>query len=314
MTEQKWKAVGGSKSSSIDNKTRKKVKAKSPKTENLIFIGSEEHYDSFWLKMMFISAAYAMTKKIRPAHKQTIAYVDEGYTKLEKLTLDFLRDTQKFEILKISSSADIATYLNRDRENYKLQDVAFFSHGVVGSIMMNYPSDGVDFDKDTLNSIKKDAFVTDGRLYSYACRTGVSVDSASFVNDAAAKPEQSLAQKIADHFGIEVHAFLKRSYYGDVLRVKSQSKAIAETLSKARKDKDGEVIQIPPEHEALPHPGLADSWNPWSGPKREGTNDFALWHKGGGLVLPIAADTPAGLSADMRVFKKPQPKPAKSPK
>ena len=87
-----------------------------------------------------------------------------------------------------------------------------------------------------------------------------------------------------------------------MLREKSQSKAISSTLKKEREIKDGQLIDIPPEHEALPHPGLADGWALGS-PKREGTDNYALWHKEGGLTLPTAANSPTGLPTEMRVFK-----------
>lgn len=303
----KFKTVGTSSTSPTDNKKRKEVQVKVPKTENIMFIGSELHYDSFWLKMMFIAAAYAKVKDLRFATKKTVAYVDNGYTRAEKLTLDSLRDKYGFEIVKIASSADVIALLNKDRDECKLQDVAFFSHGVVGRITLNYHEDEneIPFGLNNFTSVRKDAFMSSGRIYSYACRTGVAVEDykLGFKAEADAKPEISLAQKMADYFDIEVHAFLRRSFYGNVLRAKSQSDFISSTLKTERATKDGSIIDIPPDHEALPHPGLADGWNPASGPKREGTDNYALWRKGGGLALPVAADSPEGLPTEMRVFK-----------
>ena len=195
--------------------------------------------------------------------------------------------------------------LNKDRDDVKLQDVAFFSHGVVGRIALDYDGeDDINFEIKNFTSVRKDAFMSTGRIYSYACRTGVSVEDLTlgFKSEADAHPENSFAQKMADHFDIEVHAFLRRSHYGDVIRVKSESVTISSTLKTARATKEGSVIDIPPEHEALPHPGLASSWNPVSSAKREGTVDYALWRKRGGLSLPVAGDSPTGLPAEMRVF------------
>ena len=301
------KKAGTSNASPTDIKKGKEIAVKVPQTENIIFIGSEVHYNSFWLKMMFIAAAYAKVKDLRFATKKTVAYVDNGYTRAEKLTLDSLRDKYGFEIVKIASSADVIALLNKDRDECKLQDVAFFSHGIVGHIALNYGQQGkiIPFGVDNFTSVRKDAFMSSGRIYSYACRTGVAVEDykRGFKAEADAKPEISLAQKMADYFDIEVHAFLRRSFYGNVLRAKSQSDFISSTLKTERATKDGSIIDIPPDHEALPHPGLADSWNPASGPKREGSDNYALWRKGGGLELPVEADKPAGLPIEMRVFK-----------
>lgn len=291
--------------SSTDNKKRKKVQIKVPQTENIIFIGSEMHYDSFWLKMMFVAAAYAKIKDLHYAKKTTVGYVDNGYTRAEKLSIDNLHEQYGFEIVKIASSADIVNLLNRNRDDVKLQDVAFFSHGVVGKIALDYAGeDDVDFGIKNFSSVRKDAFMSTGRIYSYACRTGVSIDDLTFgfKSEVDAHPEDSLAQKMANHFDIEVHAFLRRSHYGEVIRIRSESATISSTLKTARATQEGAVIDIPPEHEALPHPGLASSWNPLSSAKREGTVDYALWRKRGGLSLPVAGDSPSGLPTEMRVF------------
>lgn len=297
----------------VSDKKRVAVKVKVPKTENIIFIGSEMFYDLFWLKMMFIGAAFPMAKAMRQADRVVIAYVDEGYTHLEKLAIDLLQkncaakaNSKTVEVKKLASSVDVTDLLNRAREDYKLLDVFFASHGVVGAIDLSYSGrKSVKITSGAVPSIATSAFAPHGRLYSYACRTGVSVEDykAGFKTEADAKPENSLAQKMADHFGIEVHAFLRRSFYGNVLRDPSMSETIVKALSAGRKvSGDNAVIDIPPEHEGLPHSGLADGWI-LSGPKREGTDNYALWRKLGGRTLPTAADSPAGLGAEMRVFK-----------
>jgi hypothetical protein len=300
-----------------DDKKRPEVKVKVPKTENIIFIGSEMHYDLFWLKMMFISAAYKGVEKLRKADKNTIAYVPEGYIHAEKLAIDYLSDAEKykakkFEIKKITSSAELIKCMNQDRDKYKLQDVMFFSHGVIDAISLNYEGGDDDVDLTVTNflEINKKAFAANGRIYSYACRTGVSVEDLKrgFKTEIDAKPELSLAQKMATYFDIEVHAFLRRSDYAAIIRNKADSETIVSTLKESRKTKDGQLIDIPPSHEALPHEGLANRHGKYGvglfgGPLSEGTDNYALWRKEGGMSLPVAADSPAGLPTEMRVFK-----------
>jgi hypothetical protein len=261
-------------------------------------------YDLFWLKMMFVAAAYKMAAtQMRSADRTVIAYVDNGYTHLEKLAIDGLQTLYSAEVRKISSPGQVVELMNRDRDNYKLLDVFFSTHGVLQRIDLNYAAyPAVQLTHGVFTQVSSSAFATNGRIYSYACRTGISVQDYPlwrFSSDADARPDDSLAQKLADHFQIEVHAFLRRSFYGAVLRDRAQSATIASTL-KAGRAQAGfqQVIPIPPEHEGLPHPGLADS----SSPRREGTDNYALWRHGGGRVLPGSADTPTGLSAGMRVF------------
>jgi len=265
------------------------------------------------LKMMFIGAAYVIASRgrvFRPADKKTIAYVPLGYSKYERLTIELLRKFGGFAIVAIEDSDAIVKYIN-ERPEYTeegqpckllLQDVAFFSHGFPGWIALNYGDDpDVDFGKPQLDLCGTDVFVPGGRLYSYACRTGVSKTGGSFSSDAEAGLETSLAQQIANHFRIEVHAFLRRSFYGEVLRKKTDSKSIGAAVKAARATHNGQVIEIPPEHQAFPHPGLADGW--FNGARTEGTSEYALWRKAGGLVLPTAAETPSGLTEGMCVFK-----------
>lgn len=114
------------------------------------------------------------------------------------------------------------------------------------------------------------------------------------------KPE-SLAQMVADYFGVQVHAFLVRSNYGGVLFSGSEqeSERISNILKNARSAEEGRIIDIPPDHEALPHPGLARSFGPWW----EGTTEYSLWRKKGGISLPGAGETPSGLSREMGIFQ-----------
>lgn len=282
--------------------------------ENIIVIASEMHYDSFWWKMMFmatgIAAAQGAGGGARSAHKMTVAYVDVGYTNHEKLALEALK-SGGVNLLKVKSKDDLIKHVNTRPEKlqgkcqvkYLVQDMLFFSHGYPGIIDLNYQgSPSIKLDAGAFKSMSKASFVPDGRIFSYACRTGNGSLWESFDNDEACSPETSLAQQMADHFQLEVHAYLTRSDYAMVLRDKSESENIAKTLKEARKTQEGSVIPIPPEHEGLPHPGLADGWTSF-GPKKEGTNAYALWRKHAARSMPVAGTTPTGLTRAMRVFK-----------
>lgn len=285
------------------NTKRKDVPVRVRLTENILFVGSEMYYDSFWLKMMFIAASTVMARTFRKADRQSLAYVDVGYTRLEKLAIESLAVQRGFTVTRIGSTADLLALMNRDREDYALLDVAFFCHGLPGKISLNFwSSPAIELGLGNFAAVTDKAFARNGRILSYACRTGVLSGASSFSNDAEATPELSLAQRMADHFGIDVHAFLRRTFYGSVLRDKSQSSAISSALKQLRQSNEGQVIALPPDHEGLPHAGLAESLNPFSGPRREGTNGYALWRKKGGIGLPVAADSPEGLSSAMRVF------------
>ena len=284
------------------------------KKENLILVGSEVFYDSFWWKMMFIAPAYAMVKRginLRPADITTIAYVANGYTHLEILPFELLKDTMRVQLKVINSENDIIRYMRirpkkkvlDKMEKTLLQDVAIFCHGFPGILSFNFNAYGPDYDVkfDHFKDIPADVFAPGGKIYSYACRTGIADDSSSFKNDAEAKPENSLAQQLADHFKVEVYAYLTRTLFREIIREPDKSTYISETLKYARQTEEGKVIQIPPEHEGLPHKGLAKYI--FSGAAvKEGTNEYALWRKEGAIKMPYGADSPTGLSKAMRCF------------
>lgn len=291
------------------------------KRENIIVIGSELHYDSFWFKMMFIAPGFSLAlgqktpPSWRPADKTTVLYVSKGYVKSELLAIEYLK-TKGCTVKAIKSISDFKDAINtrekdKDGKEYKIQNLVFFAHGLANVICLNYPLTNMDVGLDTITSLEKSAFTPSGRIYSYACRTGISVDDTGFgfSSLSAAKPENSLAQKMADHFDVKVHAFYKRTFFRYTLRAPSDSVRIADILKTEREKHEGEIIQIPSEHEALPHDGLDDNgwdlWGTWfdKGAVAEGVDNYALWRKAGARALPIVADTPKGLPDDMHVFE-----------
>ncbi len=287
------------------------------KRKNIIFIGSEHHYDSFWLKMMFIAPGYTTAKgggPLRPADLTTVAYVNDAYTFLEKLPLETLREKHGCKLVTLASSDDIIAAMNDTadvEENgrkfaVKLQDVVFFTHGLPSEITLNFEgSYAVTLDRTNLKKIRSDIFVDGGSIWSYACRTGNASLAPSFTSDAGAKPRESLAQKMAERFDVTVHAFISRSFYGKVIRDPALSDVIAKLVRDKREGHEHEVLNLSNAYEALPHPGLAETGSAFwgTGPIGEGTNGFALWYKAGALGMPGSGDTPKGLTPGLIEFK-----------
>lgn len=281
-------------------------------TENIVIVGSERWYNSFKMKMMFIGPAFAVVSRglgLRPADSTTVLYADHGYTRHEKLALDLLGTLPGVRIVAVTTVAAIVRHFNarprgeQDGHPTKtlIQDVYVFSHGFPNRLALNaskMPGSNMDFTEADLRRIDADVFVPNGRVLSYACRTGVSLDAESFPNDAAAKPEHSLARKMADHFGIEVLAYLRRTDYAGCTVPAGGYDALAKAVKDGRDAAAGGVIDLPPDHQALPHPGINGFRT-----RLEGTQGYALWRKQGAIALPVAAATPTGLSPDMRRFR-----------
>ncbi len=278
------------------------------RTEDIIVIGAEMYDSTFWTKMMFVAAAHYYVRNTARADVNTVVYVDRGYTADEKALIGELA-RWGCRIVPIYNSTDLVNRINDRpkkvvgdrREHTLVRNLVFFSHGVPGVIGLNFnESTEVDFTRTELAACKRGAFVPEGSIASYSCRTGVTSTKGHFGSDAEAGIDRSLAQEMANHFKVPVHAFLTRTDYQDVIRHKPASAAIAATLKAARSVDEGKVIPIPPEHEAYPHPDL----NHWyqTGPGKEGTDEYVLWRKQGGMALPKSGASPTGLTPGLHLF------------
>lgn len=306
MTENKWRRVGESKLTPTDKKERSEVKIKVVKKENIIVIGSEEHYRSFILKMMFMAAAtHKLNFGMRAADNTIVACANVGYTSFELGVLESYRNKYGCEIKLVNSQSDLFTLLNRERDNVKIQDIYFYSHGLPNRIAVNFNSKPkIDISVGNLTQMRPDIFVKDGILHSFACRTGVDAQPYTPINsydkDSDASPRTSLAMKMAQYFNITVKAFLTRTSYSGVVRDPNLDKPLEEELNILRKRVEGAIYSLHNgEYEALPHQGLSTGFKGWL----SGVNGYALWRKQGGRGSPISGTTPKGLSHGAKQFK-----------
>lgn len=291
------------------------------KKENIIVLGSEQYYNSFWLKMMFMSpvfsiaAGYKLPTRWNPADKTTVLYVRQGYVRTEFLALEVLRDTHGVNLVPLNSVGQLTAYVNNrmhDGEEYKIQNLVFLAHGLADRLALNYwSSPSIDLRKRNIDAFNVSAFDRGGAIYSYACRTGTWVDQEAFSSAAQAEPQNSLAQYLADQCGVKVYAFMTRTLFRECIRDPGDSEAITASLVEKRETREGQVINISSEHEGLPHSGIGDSVfiggapvpaGPLGSGQREGTADYALWRKAGARYLPVGGQTPSGLPNTMRVF------------
>lgn len=280
------------------------------KKENIILIGSEVHNKSFWTQMMFIAAATHKIKSgLRQADNNVVAIVSNGYTNMEIGILETYKDRFEIELMMIQNQSQMVSLLNRDRENTKIQDLYFYTHGYPGTIDFNmdgYPK--IKLNQDVLSNLNADSFAMGGIVHSFACRTGmkdslVLLNKKQFSSDAEAAPEKSLAMQMAKYFNVQVRAFLTRTFYRHVLRDFTKDSSIEKELKKLRETKgDYVVYKILDEYDALPHAGISDGWTNF-GAKSAGTDGYVLWPRKGGRLQPVSDDTPKGLTKGERIFK-----------
>jgi hypothetical protein len=266
------------------------------KTENIIIVGSEFEYTDagFWLKCMFLACGFAVAQGRTPppgwstADRTTLLYVPLGYVRHELLALDWLRDNLGTNIVRCTSKANVLSHLRNRKvggKTHKIKNLVAFCHGLPGYFSLNYsgPGDAMNIYGSDFERLPSDLFAPNGKVFSYACRTAVS----TIFNGV-------LGQRIADHFGVTVRAYHRRTNYGAVMRQRSSSAALATALVAARKTQEGQKIALPPEHEAFPHPGMGNGVLGIWGASAEGTDDYALWRTAGAVSLPAEGTTPAG--------------------
>ncbi|MDO5642722.1 MAG: hypothetical protein Q4G26_10115 [Paracoccus sp. (in: a-proteobacteria)] len=250
------------------------------KKENIILIGSELEYDSFWLKMMFMSCGIGVGRGLlsppgySAADKTTILYATAGYVRHELLAVEYVRTIRGHDLIRIAAPSTVTNHMRnrvRDGQTYKINNLVIFSHGTPGTIRLEYPRTSGDLAYSHFASVPADVFCPTGHIISYACNTAYS----STVGG-------SLAHRLASHFGVTIKAFDGLTNYGNCLRSRIESDSIVSALNENKGSSGGGVVNISDDHEALPHPGLG-GFGAW----REGTRNYALWRKDAARALPV---------------------------
>jgi len=107
-------------------------------------------------------------------------------------------------------------------------------------------------------------------------------------------------------------AELAETYRARLQEISGEHQNTREALYEAHKamyGKDQDVIDLPPEHEALLHYGLGDGFLEHvkgmfgGGTVGEGVHNYALWRKQGARALPVHAQTPEGFPTDFATFE-----------
>ncbi len=293
--------------------------------EFVIVVGTEVHYLQRTNHMMFFGAATNALNDTKDQYDlYTIYYFNAGYNNAElsavraSLATISTKLNRKISLVKVTSTVDLIKHLNKlNIKNIttgkiyqkKIALMHIYSHGLPSRITFDLdgPTDKTaEFWEKDLRQLKQGIFTKNGKLISYACRTGMTHSKKhnnqnrdSFTSDEQAMLQLSLAQKMAEHFNIKVYAFIRRSNYALVWNGSTQ------------KYKEGFIDIL--------HPGLVNehfrdckSWSPLRNAKcawQHGVgnySDFALWNINGGSAYPVGAALPTGLSKDLVLFQSKQ--------
>ncbi|MBU6959590.1 hypothetical protein KRR23_17855 [Pseudomonas sp. CVAP len=190
----------------------------------MIAVAGSQHDESPANKMMFIAQAVrqlAEFKRDKPNMKRTLVIFTPFYT--ESMLSAARKSAQEYSsgLVTVTDAGGLINYLNtgKDRSQSPIEHLAVFSHGVPQSVAFGYQlSEGDSMALDVLNyeRISPLAFSSSARIDSYACRTGMGNKPDYRIEEVIQffpQTNESLAQLLANHLGIKVGAFVRRSDY-----------------------------------------------------------------------------------------------------
>ncbi|MTI30269.1 hypothetical protein [Xanthovirga aplysinae] len=275
------------------------------KKEIVLIAGTEQHSASYGNKLMFPAQAIReVYKNYSKEEYLTIILFKDGYNseQIQQIKESAVKHNKNVNYKEVANISQVIDYFNKgDRETVrnkpnsknhlvKIGEIKIFAHGLPS--IFDFGLDGPNefsqrFKKEDV--VKLDPKVFDlPVIHSYACRTG-NTDASEFFGEnweTLAKPEESLAQNLADYLDATVFAFINRSNYIPTWDDKQDANYQKGYEEIEDEDVNGRI------------------YKPWNW-------DETLWHDNGAYGKPRAGTSPVGLPETMYKFqkgKKPTPK------
>jgi len=203
--------------------------------EKIVVVGSEGN-DTDW-KLGFIlpgmNAARAL-KNINGDEQTTLLLFKAGYSDGQIKRIQKYLNKKGIKMQVLTHSNDLVNYINNKsitnkasgRRDDPITHLQIYAHGTItgpgnGAISFGYHQDGKGiesdyrFDKNDVAKVKPSSFSPKAFIISYACRTGAGKDVGERGSDT--DPEKSLAQNMADVWGITNYALQRRSDYENII-------------------------------------------------------------------------------------------------
>lgn len=217
--------------------------------EVIIIVGTEQHYENNANKLMFPAQAVREIHKNFQDHPNLkVLIFKDGYThkQLTAFNKAIFNFNKNAKITQIETTEELIDFFNNGQkdiiiEHRKIEHISIYAHGYVrdttneGVIAFGYEGSNAskqELDINEFEKLNENKFLPDKQthLYSYACRTGIGT-SVNITNKA--NRDNSLAQKMANHGNITVHAYLRRSLYSDTWGTENQQNTYISDNDKA---------------------------------------------------------------------------------
>jgi hypothetical protein len=174
-----------------------------------------------------IRALYTFDKPVfnsdgTPKKQRILVVFQFKYTVKDIERINLYAEQAEARVIYVKNEKEFIDFLNKRKSNHReIKRLEIYSHGVVGSISFHYSSELFkhervsegEFNKSSVDKVSPEIFAANATVASYACRTGIGKEGEAFENSSSAKPEHSLAQYMANKWGIPIQAFERRSLY-----------------------------------------------------------------------------------------------------
>ncbi|QQX57577.1 MULTISPECIES: PAAR domain-containing protein [Pseudomonas] len=263
-----------------------------PLTPELIAVAGSQHDTRSGNQMMFIGQAVrelAEFKRSKPDMTRTLVVFAPSYSNAMLSAARGSADAYGAGVITVTNVKELIDYLNqgKDRKQSPIEHLSLFSHGVPHRIAFGYQLSGdfqMSLDVLSYDKISPSAFSSSAQIDSYACRTGMGNRSDFPVEDGIQffpQTNESLAQLLANHLRIKVHAFVRRSDYKN-------------TWGSFEERQLGKLCGI--SNNAAPGEEWCRKWGALD-KERKGSNDmFDFTYQSMGAINPvISGDTPIGV-------------------
>lgn len=266
----------------------------------MIAVAGSQHDNSAGNKMMFIGQAVRQLRLFKeqyPARPRTLVIFTPDYTEPMLNAARQSAELYSADFKALSSAQELIDYINSglDRSKHPIAQLDLFSHGIPLSIAFGHHLDdeaGMSLNMDNLHLLAAEAFEANARLTSYACRTGMGNPQDEEIENAIQldpQPQRSLAQKLADHLGIPVRAFMTRSDY-------------KETWGSFMDRRYADICDITARK--LPNETWCDEWTNVIDDRSDQTDKVSVVYQTEGALNPvISGTTPYGPARGLSEFK-----------
>jgi RHS repeat-associated protein len=203
--------------------------------EKIVVVGSENREWKLGFVLPGLKAAKEL-KNIAGDEQTTLLLFKAGYSDGQMKRIQKYANKKGITVQVLTSSDDLVNYFNnksiKSKESGRKEDpithVEIFCHGTItntsgacdGALNFGYhQGDAIEskyrFDIDDVKKINSSSFDPNAQIFSYACRTGAGKDVGESGSDT--DPEKSLAQSMANQFGVTIYALQCRSEYKNVI-------------------------------------------------------------------------------------------------